>query len=413
MHFDSIPTAVAAVGVTLVAAIVVKHALEKLHVPAAVGYIVLGALLSLANERWAWKTPFLAEVFRFLGAVGVACLLFRVGLHCNLRALLAQLGRAVRAWLGDFIISGVVGFSVARFWLGLPLPTAAVIAVALTATSVGVSVVAWQERRVLDSPDGQLMLDIAELDDLSGVLAMSVLFAVLPALQGHATNGVRLVPLLVAFVPKLAAFGAICWAYAEFVEQRLTGLLRRARQPTDPLLLILATSLLIAAVAEWLGLSLAIGAFFAGLMYSRDPQHVRLEASFDTIYGLFTPFFFVAVGLGVVWSAIVPALTTGAALLLAAVAGKMLGNGLPVASMRGMRSGVLIGFSMIPRAEIAMVIVQRARDVDPRLVPDTVFGAMVLVSLVTCIAAPLIVSALLERWPPEQAAGEDGSAPGL
>lgn len=228
---------------------------------------------------------------------------------------------------------------------------------------------------------------------------MSVLFAVLSAAEGG-TDAIRWLPLLGSFALKVSAFVAACWLYAEFVEARLSALLRRSQQPTDPLLLILATSLLIAALAEWLGLSMAIGAFFAGLMYSRDPQQVRIEASFDAIYGLFTPYFFVAVGLGVVWPAMVPALRMGVVLLIAGIVGKVLGNGLPVASMRGLRSGVVIGFSMIPRAEIAMVVVQRAREADPMLVPDTVFGAMVLVSLVTCIAAPLIVSTFLDRWRP-------------
>jgi Kef-type K+ transport system membrane component KefB len=50
----------------------------------------------------------------------------------------------------------------------------------MTATSVGVGVAVWREEGSLDSKRGQLFLDVAELDDISGILLMAVLFAVAP-----------------------------------------------------------------------------------------------------------------------------------------------------------------------------------------------------------------------------------------
>jgi Kef-type K+ transport system membrane component KefB len=55
-------------------------------------------------------------------------------------------------------------------------------------------------------------------------------------------------------------------------------------------------SFLIAALAGLLGFSVAIGAFFAGLVFSRDPDSVKLDGLFDTFYEIFVPFFFIGIG---------------------------------------------------------------------------------------------------------------------
>ncbi|MFZ7110279.1 MAG: hypothetical protein ACOWYE_01230 [Desulfatiglandales bacterium] len=91
------------------------------------------------------------------------------------------------------------------------------------------------------------------------------------------------------------------------------------------------------------------------------------------------------------------ALGPGAVLTVVAVAGKLPAEGLPVCAMWGVSSGLLIGFSMVPRAEIAMVVMQRALHMGEWAVPPTVFAAMVLVSAVTCTASPLAVKMLLKK----------------
>lgn len=397
-----IPLLTLLLGLSIVLSVLTKLGLERLRLPAAIGWLSIGIALRAADVQWHWLEDGPREVFGFLSTLGVACLLFRVGLQCHLKSLIAQLGRAVWIWLGDFTVSGLIGFGTAYFALGLPLPTSLIIGTALTATSVGVSVSAWQQRGRLQSPTGQLMLDVAELDDISGVIAMSVLFAVLPLL--HMDSGDAIGPLLMRtagwFLIKLTLFATLCYLFSQFVEERLTGLFQRMADSAEPLLLIVAANLLIGSLAELLGLSIAIGAFLAGVMFSRDPEHVRIELSFDTLYWFFTPFFFIGIGLGVDTTQVVPSLMAGSVLCLAGMIGKVLGNGGPAFAFSGGTTAVLLGFSMMPRAEIAMIIVQRGVQLGDWAMPADVYGAMVLVSLVTCMASPLIVHTLLGVWPP-------------
>ncbi|MBD3348939.1 MAG: hypothetical protein GF400_07065 [Candidatus Eisenbacteria bacterium] len=128
--------------------------------------------------------------------------------------------------------------------------------------------------------------------------------------------------------------------------------------PTAVLIVAAVTITALAATAGLLGFSLAIGAFFAGLVFSRDPKAVRIEASFDVLYELFVPFFFVGLGVLVAPGSLGGALGVAAALLAAAVAGKLAGTAIPAAPlMKGAGAGA-IALSMVPRAETAMVIMR-------------------------------------------------------
>jgi Kef-type K+ transport system membrane component KefB len=269
------------------------------------------------------------------------------------------------------------------------------VATALTATSVGVAAAAWASHDALDTPDGDLMLDVAELDDLSAVLLMAIVLALVSTpepLDGW-------LPSLIAagssFAIKFAAFGGLCYLFAKYVEEPLTRFAAARKRAPQRMLIVAGAAFVIAAVAEWLEFSLAIGALFAGLMFSRDPQAVRTEAGFDDIHDFLMPFFFVGIGLTTDLGSIGNAWMLGAVFLAVAVTGKILGAALPALLVTTKRSALLIGFSMVPRAEIALVIAYHGLALG--LLDQRTYAAMVLVSIATCIVATWLLEALLGR----------------
>lgn len=405
---DEIPLLTLLLGLSAVLSVVVKWSLSRLRLPAAVGWLCIGILLRFIDSRWHWITNGNREVFGIFGTLGVACLLFRVGMQCHLRSLIAQLGRAVRIWIVDFSVSGLSGFCVSHFVLGLSIPTSLIIATALTATSVGVSVIAWEQRRSLGSPNGQLMLDVAELDDISGVVAMAILFAVLPV--WHEGGNESVIPLVFEtlgwFLLKMLVFASVCFLFSSFVEKRLTDAYRTVHPSPETLVLIVAASLLISSAAEYLGLSIAIGAFFAGVMFSRDSEHESIEQAIAPLAAFITPFFFIGIGLDVDLSAVRPVVVAGLLLSATAIFGKVVGKFMPGLQIQDRQTAWLLGFSMIPRAEIAMIIVQRGQQLGEWAVPSDIFGAMVLVTVVTCMLSPLVVHVMLGRWPQPQDSSE-------
>jgi Kef-type K+ transport system membrane component KefB len=167
----------------------------------------------------------------------------------------------------------------------------------------------------------------------------------------------------------------------------------------DFILVLVGIGFIIASLADLGGFSLAIGAFFAGLVFSRDDEVVKRESSFMPLYELFSPFFFIGIGLQVDPVALGSGLKMGIVLAALAFVSKILGNGLPVWFLRGIPSAALIGISMVPRAEITMVIMQHGLNQGSWAMPPRVFNAMVMVTILTCTISPILVQTLLERWP--------------
>ena len=389
------------IGGILICAIWLRSEVRRIHVPPLVTFFILGILLRLGDTQLELLTTETQEILRFLAKVGLVLLLFRVGLESNLSGLLSQLRRASIVWVGDIGVSGLLGFACAYYLLGLSWITSVIIAASFTATSVGVTVSLWEESGALDSSNGQLLVDVAELDDISAVVLMGLLFPILRVLQQN--GSVHLIPLLgktagISLL-KLFMFGTFCLLFSKYAEKRITTYFKEMCRASDPMLVVLAIGLCIAALADMLGFSVAIGAFFAGLVFSRDPEAVKMETSIIPLYELFTPFFFIGIGLDIAPDQLISALGLGTILFVAAVVGKVLGDGLMVGAISGVKDGFLIGSSMVPRAEIAMVIMQQALELGDWAMPDKIFGAMVFVSAATCIIGPLIVKSLLNRWP--------------
>jgi Kef-type K+ transport system membrane component KefB len=287
-----------------------------------------------------------------------------------------------------------------------------VVATAFTATSVGISVAVWQEMDALRSRNGELLIDIAELDDISAVILMALLFTVLPQLKDSgalpAIPTIALAGQVGLFLLKLIGFGAFCFLFSRYVEKPVTHFFQKLESPPDPMLTVAGIGFMIAAMADSAGFSMAIGAFFAGLIFSRDPDTVKMEGSFMPIYDFFSPFFFIGIGMNMDPAAMDTALAMGVVLTVAAIGGKFLADGLPVFFLEGRRAALLIGTSMIPRAEITMVIMQRGHAMGAGVVPSRVFNAMIVVSALTCLLAPFSVRSLLKRWP-QESSREEGS----
>lgn len=396
-----IPLEVTLAGIAIVLALLLKHAFTRLRVPALVGFMALGlGIRIMGMEAGVLSAPVLG-VFEFLGNIGLIILLFQVGLHSNLTGLRKQLGPAGFIWLGNVLFSGGLGFVMATSLLGLALIPSLFLAIALTATSVGVSIAAWQESRSLDSVNGDLLIDVAEMDDLSSILLLSLLLAVLPVLKGAKSlplSRVAAETTLVLLV-KAALFGAFCMLFSRYAEERLMNFFSRMRPTPDPMLLVAGTGLIIAGVAGWLGFSVAVGALFAGLVFSRAPRLIRDETAYGALFEFFTPFFFIDIGLRVDHASISSAALLGLVLLLIAIIGKILGSGIPTLLVGDWTSSVLISVSMVPRAEIAMVVMQQGHKLGSWAVPSHVFSAMVLVSAASCLLTPLALRPLLNRWP--------------
>lgn len=404
MEAESTPLLVILVGLVAVTAMVVRAIMARSAVPALVVFIVMGLALRIAEDRTGMLGPTGEATLELLAQLGVIALLFRIGLESDIRGLLDQIGPASLVWVGNVVLSAVPGYLVVSHLLGYGVVPSLVAAVALSATSVGVSLGMWAQHNAIRTRKGALLTDVAEMDDLSGIALMALIFAIVPLFRAGAQEAV-LLPQIASiggiFMLKLVGFAAVCALLGRFVEERVTRRLRQRESAAELMVFVAGTGILIAGIAEWLGISAAVGALFAGILFSRDPDAVRFDAGFQGLFHLLTPFFFVGVGLGIELSAAGSALWVGLALVTVAVLGKLVGAGLPARLTTTTAGAALIAVSMVPRAEITMIIMSRGRELGDWAVPPELYAGFVIVSAVTCVVAPVVLEILFRRFPGE------------
>jgi len=388
------------VGGAIISAALIKVLLERLSLPAIVGYIILGFCIRLFDAELGFLTEQVEQTIDFLAYAGVTVLLFRVGLESKLHKLLQQLGKASAIGLVCIAVSGATGFICAYWFIHLELLTSLVIGTALTATSVGMVAAVWEDSGAIKTSEGQLLLDIAEFDDIMGVVLMVLLFNIAPIIAARNVEAIggTLLKTGAIFAIKLIVFSLLCIMFAMYIEKPLTKFFQRIEKPPEFTLVVVSIGFVIAALAGLMGFSLAIGAFFAGLIFSRDPSSIKSKTAFDVIYDLFAPFFFIGIGLNVRLESLTPALLPAAVLVAAAFTGKFLGSAGPALYCQHFKPALLLGLSMVPRAEVAMIITQRSTNLADNVMPDRVFTAMVITCLATCIIPPIVLKKAIPRW---------------
>lgn len=382
-------------GVLMIFTLLLRGVFLRRFLPLLVIYIAAGTLLGWLDTLFPLLNAGSRHSLSLLAEAGLVLLVFKVGLESDLNGLLKQLPNASWIWLWNVLFSGAFGFVAAYYLVGFSLLTSVFTAVALTATSLGVTVTIWQDARQLTTGRGNLFVDVAELDDISSIVLMAILVALAPLLAGGQDLALASVGLtLFKVLATLTLFITACWVFSVYIEKRLTRFVERYETHHEPMVLMLSIGFIIAALAEVSGLSLAIGAFLAGLAFSRDTAAAKERVVFNGLYVVFTPFFFIGLGLHIDLTAFSSALWPGLVLLAAAIVGKLLGTWLPACRRLGGYGALLIGVSMIPRAEIAMVIMQKALEAgaEPRA-----FTAMMVVTVGTVLLTSLTLPWLMRR----------------
>ena len=398
---------------------------EKFGQPAVLGELLVGILLgNLFMVGFDWFEPIKGDqVVRFLAELGVVILLFQIGLESNVasmrrvgvRALLVAVIGVVLPFLIGTVLVGPVLLP------GLSQNAYLFIGATLTATSVGITGRVFKDMGTLQTPEAQIVLGAAVIDDVLGLVILAVVSAIVSAGTVSAV-GVGLIIL------KALAFlvGAI------LIGQRLAPLFSRgfSRIHTGvgmKFMLVIGTCLVFAFLAQQIGLAPIVGAFAAGLIldsvHFRDfsppefrrevaealhevPPEVKrrvarvihhheekdLESLMDPIGHFLVPFFFVVTGMSVRLDVLfnLHAVAIALAITAAAVAGKV-AAGLAA----GRVNRWLVGWGMVPRGEVGLIFAVVGKTLG--VVSDEVFSVIVIMVMLTTLMTPPILAYLIKR----------------
>jgi CPA2 family monovalent cation:H+ antiporter-2 len=334
--------------VILAVAVVVVAALQRIGVPSIAGFIMAGALIgpnALALVEDSHQVEVLAEI-------GVVLLLFGIGLELSLD-IMRRLWRPI-------LIGGTlqVGFSILgvvalALLFDLPPGAAVFLGCLVAISSTAVVLGGLRERGELDAPHGRLTLGILVFQDLCVV----PMILAIPILAG--TSGSVWEPLLAALKAGGVLLGVL--VAARLVVPRLLFIIAQTRRRD----LFVLSVFLVCAGTAWAvshaGISLALGAFLAGLVVAGSDYRHQALAELIPLREVLTSIFFVSVGMLLDPLALAEGVGPILAMLVAIVLGKFLVVFLTAAAMRlPVRVCILAGVSLAQGGEFFFVLARAA-----------------------------------------------------
>jgi CPA2 family monovalent cation:H+ antiporter-2 len=269
----------------LAVAVVVTLLFSRVRLPGLVGLFVAGALIG-PNALGLVSSP---ESVEHLAEVGVIFLLFALGLEFSFKRM-ARLARVILiAGPLQVILTGAIGFGVGSGF-GLPVPEATVLGMLVALSSTAVVLKTMTERGEVDTPLGRNALGILIFQDVLVVPLMLIL----PLLAGREPQVHLSAPVLVAI-----AIGVILLTvvFAKWVVPWVLHEAARSRSADIFLMVVVAICFAVAALSARLGLSLALGAFLAGLIISESEYSHHALGLVMPFRNLLVSFFFVSVGM--------------------------------------------------------------------------------------------------------------------
>lgn len=402
MEHLSIPSLFLVLAVMLIAAKLLGELAERIGQPAVLGELVAGVLLGGSVLGVVPTGGSGAELVHVLAELGVVLLLFEIGLETDLREMFRVGTASLAVACVGVILPFVFGFV---YWAYVPhiasggstdlITVAIFVGATLTATSVGITARVLSDLNRMHTKEAKIIIGAAVLDDVIGLVILTVVSGIAAGASVSALGTVRVAAVAVGFLVVAVLVG-------QFVLPRLFDLVVRMRVRYVLLVFAFAFALGLAAFAAVAGSALIIGAFAAGIILSGTNQFDTIEREIRPVASIFTPIFFVSVGASVNLRLLDPSspgsgglLAVAAALVLLAILGKVAaGWAAPWVSFRRL----VVGVGMVPRGEVGLIFADIGRRAG--ILNEAVFGAVLLMVMVTTFVAPPALKLLFGFRPP-------------
>lgn len=384
------------VGVILFAARMGNLLFTRLHLPSVLGELTAGVIigpfaLGRLLDGWIFQSFVNSPVavspeLYGLCTVASIVLLFLVGAETDLRMFMRYSAVGSLVGIGGVVVSYLTGAAVGVYVMDLTWthPTAILMGVMSTATSVSITARILSERRKLDAQEGVTILAGAVIDDVLGIIMLAIGMGMIAAQQsGESVSWAH-----ISWIA-MRSFGVWLGATAVgiLVSQYIARILKPCGSHGEVAVLTLGIALLVGGLFEKVHLAMIIGAYVTGLSFSRTDMGIMIQEKLHGLYQFLVPIFFVVMGMMVdVTEFLDPAvLVSGLIYTIVAVLAKVVGCGLPTLLFGFTPMGALrIGLGMVPRGEVALIIAGIAAAAGY----NEVLGVAVLMTLLTTLAAP-------------------------
>ena len=364
----------------LVVSVPIAFLFHRLRLPTIVGFMITGVLIGPYGLRLIKNV----EGIELMAEIGVALLLFTIGLEFSLRRLLDMKRLVLLGGTLQVLISILV-VTVIAYALGRPMTQAIFFGFLFALSSTAIVLKTYIDRAEVDAPHGRAAVGILLFQDLS-IVPMMLMIPILSGRDASSTS-----QIVVTFLIAVVAIAVIYLATRRLVPYLLHHIVR-LRSPevfiSSVVLICLGTSFLTAQV----GLSLAIGAFIAGMVLSESEYNHQIIADILPFRDVFNSLFFISIGMllsvGALTSNIVVVIFWVAGLiafkaLIALAVVRVLGYSLRIAMMTA------LGLSQV--GEFSFILAKTG--VPQGLLSDLDYQRFLATSIISMIATPFLIKA--------------------
>lgn len=351
---------------------------NRLRIPPILGFLITGIIsgphgLNLVNA---------GHEVELLSEIGIIFLLFVIGIEFSLKGLVSIKNTVL--WGGLMQVGGTIGLTaLSASWFGLPIQTAIFLGFLFSLSSTAIVLKMLQEKGEITSPHGRVAVGILIFQDIIVVLMMLVT----PILAGKSEDPLN--DLLVLTI-KLVGILVVLFLLGKYVVPTLFRLVVKAKSRE---LFILTTVVLCFATA-WMtsavGLSLALGAFFAGLIISESDYSHQATANILPFREIFISFFFVSIGMLLDLNFFIENLLTIHLATLAVIALKIIILVITVLVLKyPPRTVILTALSLFQVGEFAFLL--SATGMQYELMSNHIYQHFLAISIISMGATPFII----------------------
>ena len=393
--------------IMLVAAWVFGHGAEAIKLPASVGQVLAGVAVATSGDALSPFIPLLDGIAASpsvmgVGEAGIFFLLLYAGIEMQPSEITDNGKEAIAVAVGGVAIPLASGFALA--WYVLPesdvrFVQAFVVGVALSISAIAVAAKVFMDFDLLHHPIGRVVISAAVIDDIIGLVLLGMVASMI------ATGSFPNITDMGYMIGKVVLFFGLTWLLGHRLSTHFWRMLHRVHMPGMRLMALLAIALMYGLFAEALGLHFILGPFMAGLYF--EPKSVGHKAykSIDHTINLLTkgvlgPIFFASIGLMVDPSAMIEVPGFLAVLIIVAIAGKLIGCGVPAYLVNGhnLRDAAAIGVGMSGRGAIELFIVSIAYQAGVfnlgnghHPVLANLYSALILTAIITTALTPVLL----------------------
>lgn len=388
-------------GVILLSTKIFGIICRKFGLPQVVGALLAGMLLGpITGFIMPGDNPEIDIVLKAISQIGVLMIMFSSGLDTNIKEIkkngipsmvITLLGVVVPLLFG-FLVAWGIDKKFAPFASQAEVMHSLFFGIMLTATSVGITVEVLKELGKLKGKVGSSILSAAILDDIIGILILSIVVS-LNGGSGENQIGIAetVIRVVLFFVFAIAA-GVACHYLIKWLSKRFPVTRR-----------IPIFGLVICFIFAWasealFGVAAITGAFVAGVVMSNMPSTQYIEKKIDTnSYMLFGPIFFANIGIGMNFSSFnLDLLGFSVAFVVFGLLAKIIGCGAGAFMCKySLKDSVRVGFGMMARGEVVLIVAKKG--IDAGIIDAKYMFPVVLLIIVSSFLTPICLKLLYKK----------------